>query len=155
MWDEETDKYNKQQDEKTEREAKSFLKVKPTYSLFPPYRETKDQYDKRTKDWEIERKLYKIPYPKWFGTIEVANKMSSEPKTISHSEIAVVPKSKKSTGSRASTTRRRTTKRPEIEFKSAETITSEDDKMVEEETQMAFPLAPRVIQPITPQETPI
>ena len=155
LWDEETEKYNKQQDEKTEREAKSFLKVKPTYSLFPSYRETKDQYDKRTKGWEIERKLYKIPYPKSFGIIEVANKMSSEPKAISNSEITVVPKSKKLTGSRASITKRRTIKRPEIEFKSAETITSEDDKMVEDETQLAFPLAPRVIQPITPQEIPI
>ena len=74
---------------------------------------------------------------------------------MSHSEITVVPKSKTSAGSRASTTRRTTTKRPEIEFKSAETITSEDDKMVEEETQLAFPLASQVIQPITPQETPI
>ena len=27
--------------------------------------------------------------------------------------------------------------------------------MVEDETQLAFPLAPRMIQPITPQETPI
>ena len=27
--------------------------------------------------------------------------------------------------------------------------------MVEEETQLAFPLASQVIQPITPQETPI
>ena len=153
--DEETEEYNKRQDEKTEKEAKSFLKVTPTYNLFPPYRGTKDQYDKRTKGWEIERKLYKISYPKSFGTIEVANKMSSEPKTISHSEITVVPKSKKSTGSQASTTRRRSTKRPEIEFKSAETITSENDKMVENETQLAFPLAPRVIQPITPQETSI
>ena len=124
LLDEETEEYNKRQEEKTEKEARSFLKVKKTFSLFPPYRETKDQYDKRTKDWEIERKLYKIPYPKSFSTIEVANKMSSEPKTMSHSEITVVPKSKKSTGSRASTTRRRTTKRPEIEFKSAETITS-------------------------------
>ena len=155
LWDEETEKYNKRQEEKTEKEAKSFLKVKPTYSLFPPYRETKDQYNKRTKGWEIERKLYQIPYPKSVGTAEVANKMSSEPKTMSHSEITVVPKSKKSAGSRASTTRRRTTKCPEIEFKSAETITCEDDKMVEEETQLAFPLASRVIQPLTPQETPI
>ena len=74
---------------------------------------------------------------------------------MSHSEVTVVPKSKKSAGSRASTTRRRTTKRPEIEFKSAEFITSEDDKMVEDSTQLAFPLTSRVIQPITPQETPI
>ena len=140
LWDKETEKYNKQQDEKTEREATSFLKVKPTYSLVPPYRETKDQYDRRTKGWEIERKVYKIPYPKLFGTIEVANKMSSEPKTMSHSEITVVPKSKKSRGSRASTTRRRTTKGPEIEFKSGEFITSEDDKMVEDSTQLAFSL---------------
>ena len=153
--DEETKEYNKRQEEKTEKEARSFLKVKQTFSLFPPYRETKDQYDKRTKDWEIERKLYKIAYPKSFGTIEVANKMSSEPKTMSHSEVTVVPKSKKSAGSRTSTTRRRTMKRPEIEFKSAETITSEDDRMVGEETQLAIPLAPQVNQPITPQETPI
>ena len=97
--DEETEEYNKRQEEKTEKEARSFLKVKQTFSLFPPYRETKDQYDKRTKDWEIERKLYKIPYPKWFGTIEVANKMSSEPRAMSHSEITVVPKSKISKGS--------------------------------------------------------
>ena len=74
---------------------------------------------------------------------------------MSHSEITVVPKSKKSPGSRASTTRRRTTKRPEIEIKSAELMTSEDDKMVEDSTQLAFPLTSRVIQPITPQETPI
>ena len=74
---------------------------------------------------------------------------------MSHSEITVGPKSKKSIGSRASTTRRRTTKRPEIEFQSAEFITSEDDKMVEDSTQLAFPLTSRVIQPITPQETPI
>ena len=150
LLDEETEEYNKRQEEKTEKEARSFLKVKQTFSLFPPYRESKDQYDKRTKGWEIERKLYKTPYAKSFGTTEVANKMSSEPKTMSHSEITVVPKSKKSAGSRASTTKRRTTKCPEIEFKSAETITSEDDKMVEEETQLAFPLASRVIQPITP-----
>ena len=136
--DEETEEYNKPQEEKTEKEARSFLKVKQAFSLFPPYRETKDQYDKCTKGWEIERKLYKIPYPKSFGTTKVANNMSSEPKTMSHSEITVVPKSKKSAGSRASTTNRRTTKRPEIEFKSAETITSKDDKMVEEETQLAF-----------------
>ena len=155
LWDEETEKYNKQQEENTEREAKSFLKVKPTYSLFPPYRETKDQYNKRTKGWEIERKLYKIPYPKSFGTNEVANKMSSEPRAMSHSDITVIPKSKKSTGSKASTLRRRTTKGPEIEFKSAEFITSEDDKMVEDSTQLDFPLGSRVIQPITPQETPI
>ena len=94
LWDEETEKYNKQEEEKTERKAKSLLKVKPTYSLFPPYRETKDQYDKRIKDWEIERKLYKIPYPKSFGTTEVANKMSSEPRAMSHSEITVIPKSR-------------------------------------------------------------
>ena len=90
-----------------------------------------------------------------FGTIEVANKMSSELRAMAHSEITVIPKSKKSTGSRASTVRRRTTKRPEIEFKSAETITSEDDLMVEDDTQLAFPLAPRVIQLITPHKTPI
>ena len=90
-----------------------------------------------------------------FGTIEVANKMSSELKTMSHSEITVVPKSMKSKGSRASTTRRRTTKCPEMEFKSAEFITSENDKTVEDSTQLAFPLTARVIQPITPQETPI
>ena len=154
LWDEETEAYNKRQEEKTEKEAKSFLKVKPTYSLFPPYRETKDQYDKRTKGWEIERKLYKIPYPKSFGTIEVANKMSSNP-AMSHHGITVVPKSKKSKGSQASTIRKRTMKRPEIEFKSAETITSEDDRMAEDETQLVFPLEHRVIQPITLQETPI
>ena len=38
-------------------------------------------------------------------------------------------------------------KRPEIECKSAEIIASEDDKIVEEETPLAFPLAPQVIQP--------
>ena len=80
--------------------------------------------------------------------------MSSTP-AMSYSEITVAPKSKKSKGSQASTVRRRTMKRPEIEFKSAETITSEDDKMAEDNTQLAFPLAPRVIQPITPQATPI
>ena len=154
MLDEETEQYNKRQEEKTEKEARSFLKVKQTFSLFPPYRETKDQYDKRTKDWEIERKLYNIPYPRSFGTSEVANIMSSNP-AMSHSEITVVPKSKKSKGSQASTIRSRTMKRPEIEFKSAETITSEDDKMAEDETQLVFPLEHRVIQPITPQETPI
>ena len=74
---------------------------------------------------------------------------------MSHSEITVVPKSKKSKGSQASTIRRRAIKRPEIEFKSAEIITSEDDKMVESQTQLTFPLEHRVIQPITPQETPI
>ena len=37
LLDEETDEYNTRQDEKTEREAKSFLKVKPTFSLVPPY----------------------------------------------------------------------------------------------------------------------
>ena len=150
LWDEQTEKYIKRQDDKTDKEAKSFLKVKPTLSLFPPYRETKDQYDKRTKDWEKETKLYTIPYPKSFGTIEVGNKMSSEPRARSHNKITIVPKSKKSTGSRASTVRRRTTKRPEIEFKSAKIITSEDDKKVEDDTQLAFPCAPRVIQPITP-----
>ena len=46
-------------------------------------------------------------------------------------------------------------KPPEIEFMSAEIITSEEDKMVESETQLTFPLELRVIQPITPQETPI
>ena len=96
--DEKTEEYNKRQEEKTEKEARSFLKVKQTFSVFPPYRETKDQYDKRTKDWEIERKLYKIPYPRLFGTSEVANTMSSNP-AMSHSHITVVPKSKKSTGS--------------------------------------------------------
>ena len=153
LWDKETEEYNKRQEEKTEREAKSFLKVKLTFSLFPLYRETKNQYNKHTKDWEIQRKLYKILYPKWFCMIEVANKMSSEPRAMSHNEITVVPKSTKSTGSRVSTFRRRTRKRPEVEFKSAETITSEDDKMVEDDTQLAFPLAPQVIQPTTPQET--
>ena len=138
-----------------EKEAKSFLKVKLTYSLFPSYRGTKHQYDKYTKDSEIEKKLYKIPYPKSFGTIEVANKMSSEQRNISYSEITVGPKSKKLTGSRASTTRRRTTKYPIIELKSAEMITFEDHKIGEDGTQLAFALAPRVIQPISPQETPI
>ena len=152
--DEEIEEYNKQQERKTEKETRSFLNVKQTLSLFPPYRETKDQCDKRTKDWEIERKLYKIPYPRSFGTSEVANTMSSNP-AMSYSDITVVPKSKKSTGSQTSTTRRRITKRPEIEFKSAEMITSEDDKMVQSETQLTFPLEHRVIQPITPQETPI
>ena len=141
LWDQETEEYNKRQDKKTEREAKSFLKVKPTHSLFPPYRESKDQYDKCTKDWEIERKPYKIPYPKSFGTDEGANKMASESRAMSHSEITVAPKSKKSKGSQASTVRRRTMKPPEIEFKSAEIITSEDNKMGEEETELAFPLA--------------
>ena len=154
MLDEETEEYNKRQEEKTEKEARSFLKVKQTFSLFPPYSETKDQYDKRTKDWEIERKLYKIPYPRSFGTSAVANTMSSNP-AMSYSDITVVPKSKKSTGSQTSTTRRRITKRPEIEFKSAEMITSEDDKMVQSETQLTFPLEHHGIQPITPQETPI
>ena len=152
--DEEREEYNKRQEERTEKEARSFLKVKQTFSLFPPYRETKDQYDKRTKDWEVEKKLYKIPYPKSIGTIEVANNMSSNP-AMSHSEITVAPKSNKSKGSQASTVRRRTMKRPEIEFKSAETITPEDDKMAEDDTQLAFPLASQVIQSITPQETPI
>ena len=139
---------------KTENKARSFLKVKPTFSLFPPYRETKGQYDKGTKDWEIERKLYKISYLKLFGTIEVPNKMSSNP-AMSHSKITIAPKSKKSKGSQASTIRRRTMKRPEFEFKSTEIITSKYDKMVEEESQLAFPLAARVIQPITPEHTPI
>ena len=80
--------------------------------------------------------------------------MSSKP-AMSHSDITVIPKSKKSTGSRASTTRRRITKRPEIEFKCAEMITSEDDKMVESETQLTFPLEHCVIQPVTPQKTPV
>ena len=80
--------------------------------------------------------------------------MASNP-AMSHSKITVAPKSKKSKSSQASTVKRRTMKRPEIEFKSAETITSEDDKMAEDDTQLAFPLVPRVIQPITPQETPI
>ena len=71
--DEEIEEYNKRQEEKTEKKTRRFLKVKQTFSLFLPYRETKDQYDKRTKDWEIERKLYKIPYPRSFGTSEVAN----------------------------------------------------------------------------------
>ena len=66
---------------------------------------------------------------------------------MSHSEITVVPKSKISKGSQASTVRNSTMKRPEIECKSAEIIASEDDKMVEEETPLAFPLAPQVIQP--------
>ena len=154
LWDEETEEYNKREEEKTERQDKSFLKVKPTYSLFPPYRETKDQYDKGTKDWDVGRKLYEIQYPKSFGTIKVANNMASNP-AMSHSKITVAPKSKKSKSSQASTVKRRTMKRPEIEFKSAETITSEDDKMAEDDTQLAFPLVPRVIQPITPQETPI
>ena len=76
--------------------------------------------------------------------------MSSEPRAMSHSEITVIPKSKKSAGSKESTLRRRSTKRPEIEFKSAEFITFEDDKMVEDSTQLAFPFASQVIQPITP-----
>ena len=76
LLDEKTEEYNKRQEEKTEKEARSFLKVKQTFSLFPPYRETKDQYDKRTKDWEIERKLYKIPYPRLFGTSEVQSNPS-------------------------------------------------------------------------------
>ena len=80
--------------------------------------------------------------------------MSSN-RAMSHSDITVLPKSKKSKGSQASTIRRRTIKRPEIQFKSAETITSEDDKIAKDDTQLAFPLAAQVIQPITPQETPI
>ena len=81
--------------------------------------------------------------------------MSSEPRVMSHSEITVVPRSQKSTASRTTTARRRTSKGLEIEFKSAEIITSKDDKMAADDTQLAFPFAPRVIQPITPQETPI
>ena len=50
MLDEETEEYNKQQKEKTENEVRSFLKVRQTFSLFPPYTETEAQYDKRTKD---------------------------------------------------------------------------------------------------------
>ena len=52
--------------------------------------------------------------------------MSSNP-AISHSDITVISKSKKSTGSRASTIRKRITKCLEIEFKSAEMITYEDN----------------------------
>lgn len=81
--------------------------------------------------------------------------MSFKQRNIFYSEITVGPKSKKLTGSRASTTRRRTTKCPNVEFKSAEIITFEDHKIAEDGTHLAFALAPRVIQSITPHETPI